>query len=591
MATRLTSITFTGVKEEIERYLRTEHNKAGALFSNASPYGQILSVVESLHQLSMLYIKNAITQFDLGETNNFNSRVIKNTALLAGHIPGRAISATGALRFTVKPEIDLEKEVSNAQITFSNRMTMKNSTNSLFYSLNLGTARRTEKLARGKSFTLPIIQGKWTTSSYTGDGRPMQTINITEIGDQEIENFNIEVVVAGRVWTIKSHVYDLLPDEYACVVRTGFNDGIDVIFGNGGFGKIPDLASPIDITYLKSDGSNGNIYRRTINDWKMIDDLIDADGNNVNIEKVFDVEIHTDINFGSDGETIEFTRGVLPISSNNFVLALPQQFAYHLKRLGVFTHVNAEEKDGTIYIYLTPNIKLFKRQDEDYFSIPISVRTTRNGEDVYSSAFDLDEFEKKKVIQYIKSGGNIMLTSKFIVDSPKLSFYAMNIFVMRYSDATQDSVNAQIYTRISNFFLDLKRIDRIPKSDIVRLLSGIRDIHSVDVTFICKNNEEYHRDGALSLEYSTLTFNSSQYTNISTGQPSVYDSTKVIGLDPVLGDIIFKANELPVIRGGWRDRNGVYYSDDSPSSGDGTSLKSVNVITKGVIDVKNRNPL
>jgi len=591
MATKLTSITFTGVKAEIERYLRTEHNKAGALFSNASPYGQILSVVESLHQLSMLYIKNAITQFDLGETNNFNSRVIKNTALLAGHIPGRAISATGAIRLTVKPEIDLEKEVVNAQITFTNRMTMKNSTNSLFYSLNLGSARRTEKLKRGKSFTLPIIQGKWTTASFTGDGRPMQTINITEIGDQEIENFYVEVVVAGRVYTIKSHLYDLLPDEYSCVVRTGFNDGIDVIFGNGGFGKIPDLASPINISYLKSDGANGNIYRRTINDFKMIDELIDADGNTINIEKVFDVEIHTDINFGSDGETIEFTRGVLPISSNNFVLALPQQFAYHLKRLGVFTHVNAEEKNGTIYIYLTPNIKLFKRQDEDYFSIPIRTESTQNGQVVYSSPFDLDTYEKSKIVKYLKSGGNIMLTSKFIVESPKLSFYSMNIFVMRYSDATQDSVNAQIYTRISNFFLDLKRIDRIPKSDIVRLLSGIRDVHSVDVNFICRNNEEYHKDGALSVEYSTLTFNSSQYTNISSGEPSVYNSTKVIGLDPVLGDIIFNANELPIIRGGWRDRNGVYYSDDSPSSGEGTSLKSVNVITKGVIDVKNRNPL
>lgn len=591
MATKLTSITFTGVKAEIERYLRTEHNKAGALFSNASPYGQILSVVESLHQLSMLYIKNAITQFDLGEANNFNSRVIKNTALLAGHIPGRAISATGAIRLTVKPEIDLEKEVVNAQITFTNRMTMKNSTNSLFYSLNLGSARRTEKLKRGRSFTLPIIQGKWTTASFTGDGRPMQTINITEIGDQEIENFNVEVVVAGRVYTIKSHLYDLLPDEYACVVRTGFNDGIDVVFGNGGFGKIPDLASPINISYLKSDGSNGNIYRRTINDFKMIDELIDADGNTINIEKVFDVEIHTDINFGSDGETIEFTRGVLPISSNNFVLALPQQFAYHLKRLGVFTHVNAEEKNGTIYIYLTPNIKLFKRQDEDYFSIPIRTESTQNGQVVYSSPFDLDTYEKSKIVKYLKSGGNIMLTSKFIVESPKLSFYSMNIFVMRYSDATQDSVNAQIYTRISNFFLDLKRIDRIPKSDIVRLLSGIRDVHSVDVNFICRNNEEYHKDGALSVEYSTLTFNSSQYTNISSGEPSVYNSSKVIGLDPVLGDIIFNANELPIIRGGWRDRNGVYYSDDSPSSGEGTSLKSVNVITKGVIDVKNRNPL
>jgi hypothetical protein len=591
MATKLTSITFGGIKAEIERYLRDEHNKSSTLFSNASPYGQILSVVESLHQLSMLYIKNAIAQFDLGDANSLNPRVIKNSALLAGHIPNRAISATGALRFTVKPDVDLEKEVANSQLTFPNRLTLKNSTNSLFYSLDLGTARRTEKLARGKSFTLNIIQGKWTTTSFTGNGQPMQTINVTETGDVEIENFNIQVVVGGVTWTIKSHLYDLLPDENACVVRTGFNQGIDVVFGNGGFGKIPPLAVAIDITYLKTNGADGNIYRRTVNDWKLIDDLVDSEGGNINIEKVFDVEIHTDINFGADGESVEFTRGVLPISSNNFVLALPQQFAYHLKRLGVFTHVNAMEKDGTIFIYLTPNIKLFKRQDEDYFSIPIRTESTKNGDVLYSSPFDLDNYERNKIVQYLKSGGNIMLTSKFIVESPKLSFYAMNVFVIRYSDATQDSVNSQIFSRISNYFLDLKRIDRIPKVEILRLLSGIRDIHSVDISFICRKNEEYHKDGALSLEYATIRFDSSQYTNISTGESSIYDPTKVIGLDPVLGDIIFQPNELPIIRGGWYDRNGAYYSDDSPSTGQGTSLKAVNVITKGVIDAKNRNPL
>jgi hypothetical protein len=162
---------------------------------------------------------------------------------------------------------------------------------------------------------------------------------------------------------------------------------------------------------------------------------------------------------------------------------------------------------------------------------------------------------------------------------------------MRYSDATQDSVNSQILTSISSYFLDLTRIDRIPKLDILRILSNIRDIHSVDVQFICKKNEDYHRDGALSLEYASLKFDSSLYANPTATNPvtsSNYDPTKVIGLDPVLGDLIFEASELPLIRGGWYDRNGVYYSDESPSQGEGTSLKSVNIITKGVIDAKNR---
>ena len=46
------SITFTSIKNEIETFLRQEYGKASILFTAASPYGQILSVIENLHQLS-----------------------------------------------------------------------------------------------------------------------------------------------------------------------------------------------------------------------------------------------------------------------------------------------------------------------------------------------------------------------------------------------------------------------------------------------------------------------------------------------------------------------------------------------------------
>ena len=132
---KFSAITFSRLKDEIERYLKAEHNKAGVLFSAASPYGQILSVVENLHQLSILYLKNAIDQFDLGKTSSNNERVIRNAAIFAGHIPGRAISATGVLKLTPKNDVDIAEKIANSTILFKSKTLIKNKTNSLFYSL------------------------------------------------------------------------------------------------------------------------------------------------------------------------------------------------------------------------------------------------------------------------------------------------------------------------------------------------------------------------------------------------------------------------------------------------------------------------
>ena len=109
-----------------------------------------------------------------------------------------------------------------------------------------------------------------------------------------------------------------------------------------------------------TNGQDGNIFRRTVNDWKFIDDVVDGFGNTLDITKVFDVLIFNDINFGANRESLTFTRNILPIASNNFVLGLPQQYAYEIKKLGVFSHVNAYEDNSIIYIVATPNIKLFK---------------------------------------------------------------------------------------------------------------------------------------------------------------------------------------------------------------------------------------
>ena len=123
--TKFSSISFSGIKAEIERYLSSEFGKAAILYSPASPYGQILSVLENLHQMSILYLKNAITQLDLSQPNAVNPRVIRNAAIYAGHNPGRSISATGTLKFSLKSTTDIDKDIPGGRVTISNELLIK----------------------------------------------------------------------------------------------------------------------------------------------------------------------------------------------------------------------------------------------------------------------------------------------------------------------------------------------------------------------------------------------------------------------------------------------------------------------------------
>lgn len=563
---KFTELSFTRIKGQIEDFLKTEYGKANILFSRASPYGQILSVIENLHQLSMMYLKNILNSFDINNNSATNNRVVRNTAIFAGHNVGRAISATGTIKLSLKPE----KSASDiGSITFNNKMLLKNENNSLFYSLNLGKDFEIFNVENPNgygqtSIILNVIQGKWILRTYTGLGEALQTISINETGNNDIENFNVQVVVNGEFWIVKNHLYDMIPDEMAVVVKTGLDGGIDIIFGNGSFGMIPRIGSVIEVYYLQTKGSLGNVYRKkNKKEWKFADDVFDKRGDIIRMDEYFNIETFADINYGADAESIEFTRSLLPISSNNYVLATPQQYAYHIKKLGVFSHVSAEEKNGTINISVTPNVNLFKNKNDDYFTIDIST-------------FTLDLYEKNKIDYYLRNSGIIQLTRKYKIINPVLSHYIINVFVVSYSDS--QNLESQIKSVLSDYFLNIGNLNlsitrigkidyfRIAKVDVLKQISNISDIHSVDIQFISKKNEDYHRNGNIEGAID-------------------YDPKRTIGLDPILGDILFETGELPIIRGGWVNRNNIPYDSDINSM----NLKSLNVINNGTVDSKKRD--
>ncbi len=564
-----TEISFNKIKSEIEDHLRTLYNKSNILFTNASPYGQLLNVVSNLYSLSILYLKNTIKQFDLSENNIQNENNVKNAAIYAGHIPSRSVSSTGTIKLTYKTSGDVNNDIPGSRISIPNKLLMKNKTNGLEYSTNIGSDVQTYNINNNTKIFLPIIQGKWDKRTFTGTGEQNQSYQLVLRNGKDIENFNYNVLVNGELFEIKKHIYDILPEEKSCVVRTGYNGGVDILFGNGSFGYIPPISSIIEFEYLTSDGMSGSIFRRTLNDWLFVDQIQTENGGFVDINRFFDVEFYTDINFGCDKESISFTKNLLPISSNNFVIGTPLQYAYNIKRLGVFSHVNAYEDNNSIYVVATPNINIFKNRNSNYFNVD-------------RRAFELDNYEKAKILKYLRSGGNILLTRNITIVSPKLSEYVINIFLITYSDSVDENVDSEIYNKISDYFLGLNKLNRIPKSDIINILSDINDINSIDISFMCKKNEDYHRNAILHTE--NIKNIEADRNDLMINKPLIdYNPNEVIGIDPLLGDIIFESNELPIIRGGFYDRNNIYYNDNI----DGSGLKSINIYRKGKVNRNN----
>jgi len=577
---------------QIRTWLKSTFGTSDAQFSDASPHGQLITLQEELNAHQMLYLKNVTNRLILQD--DVDAKVVQSKAIIAGHKPARPTSATGVLRFRVKPSINIEEFIKGGYISINNYHHLKNKTNNLSYSLETGVEKLIQPINLNSVFYINIIQGRFETQSNTGDGSENQSFTVLTTTTSNIDNNRVNVKYNGLFVEVKDGFIDLLTNELACYTNTAMEGGIDVFFGNGYNGFIPESASQVDITYLLTNGSDGEIINPIANDFKFIEDVYDAEGNVVSMDEVFDIEVDTVIGFASDGETKEMTAAILPYSSRNFVLATPKQFIYHLKRLNRFSKINAYNKlddnlfniteqlvmeaynklkkaidkaidkgniasiklyfnqysklfndyrtnlnDNQIYLYLIPLISKYFNSSVNYFNVPLDV-------------FYLDDEEKEKTINYLRDSATISPNIDITIIQPKLSKYTVFYYISRKanSNVNNDSIKQLIINETSNFLLTYDRTDRIVKSDLINYLkTNIVDIDSLDLHFKCEKNENAKK---------SATFRR---------------SNKLIGIDEIVGDIVIEKDEYAIIRGDWRDSSGNYYSDELSSNG----LKAINI--------------
>lgn len=572
MATfKFIEVKFEQLKQEVNDYIQDLYNKADINLSPADPYGHVLQALEMLFSSSLLYLKNVTAQFDINNPNNNNAKMINALARVAGYNPSRSISSTGTISLQLKPSIDIPTEIPGGKITITNGTKITSKTNNLDYFVDLGGQERaTYIIEANKRIYLPIVQGRIERQTFTGTGNKDQSFSVNLPNGQSVEQYRLSLSVDGQFWNKVEHLFDMLPDDMAWYGRTGIEGGLDIYFGTGNFGRIPGLGDEIEIRYVVSDGSLGNIPHKLSNDWTFVDDVYDGFGSSVDIEQNFNIFIENEVSLGGDNETPTFTKSIMPFTSRNFVLARPEQYIFMLKRLNVFSQIDAftTEKgterdnndptdDSIVYLFLIPNIALFTTGGNSYFDLPLN-------------AFILEESEKNKIERYIRTQGTLAVGTGIKILDPIINKYIINTYLRIFDDAIVENVRSEVLDKLSDYFINIERRGRIPKSDIIRIIEDIDGVDSVDVEFISHANESYHLEFEKFKE-SVMMDN----PNVNPEQITMegYEPKRVIGLDNKLGDIIYSKNELPIIRGGFMNRKKIFFSETPQPKG----LSSVNI--------------
>jgi hypothetical protein len=530
-------------------FLQNTFKQSRSVFTAASPFGQILIVIENLSQLIFYYIEDAITELNINEASRVSS--IYSLASLAGHNPSRAIGATAQIRIIRKPNIT----PTASKAILNNLFRVRCENNGLTYVIELVQDEVRLSLTGTATISLfNIRQGQIESQTFTAKGKAFDSYQLGSPNNFYIDNFNVNVYVNGEKWTKYDSLLDMPRGGKCFLARTGITNGLDIYFGNGSFGKIPDTGSTITVEYLVTDGSAGNVK---VDDprhvqFSFVDTGFSPIGEELSMNEYFSIVTVSPPNFGVDPEDPSLTRLIAPKASKNFALVNTDNYEILLQKMQMFSTIKVyldQDKNGNVLdarminLFLVPDVTQMFKNGTDYFNLPIT-------------NFKLNNFQKNELLKYVEKSGTKMISSDVKIVDPTVTRYVLNVSIIAFDDTSTDIIKSDIADVVGAYFIKLKRHDRVPKSDLIAAIEGIRSVDSVSVNILSELNE---------LD--------------KTSNPS---SSNLIGLDE-FNDIIIALDEFPVLRGGWTDSLGNKYSEGLSD----TSLGALNIQIKSVVQRKN----
>lgn len=505
-------------------------------YTNSTIFGQLINVVGSAVQNILSYIEDSIT-----EQNRYTAtrkRSIYNLASISGYQPSLGTATTCTIAVSFMPSNN-----QSSDIVLHNRTALNCSQNGSTYNIILPQeAIILSPRMDNTTKYLTVVEGRFETQTIHVAGGELYTINIPFQGDCDLDY--LEVMVNNELWEKRDSLYDMDPESNQYMVRTALKKGIDLIFGNGQYGKVLSNEDVVKVTYLLHNGEDGNIVEAENVQFTFNDSLHDTIGNEIDGNTILNVVLcdNDNINSGTNSEDIETVRNMIGLNSRSLVLADPKNYKQYLNRFSFCGYNRTWSEPGSLVInsLILANFKIKMSDGLDYFKL------TEND-------FYLSEQQKQSIIRHINNTGQQIAGAVFNVFNPELVKYAMYLYI-KLKDTTYDTsyISNEIRKLVGSFFADVKSDIFIPKSDIIHLIKDNIDVvDGINVYFISDRNEQALKNH----HYVEKTYNydpSRGTYNIKEEDIYLYDGENPnLGLDSHGNIYLDNADQFPVLMGGW----------------------------------------
>lgn len=500
------------------------YNKFGLTemsYSYANPLGQLILVLMNISRMVLFYIKDASNQTNFKTANRIHS--VQGLAQLQGHNSFRGSCSRTAIKLEIKADYNISNIKGN-YVFIPNNLKLSCINNEHQYIIKMNKEYDKVGIADLNSLQYLIIQGTYKAMEFSSDGRNMQTYTVPVQPKEMIDDEFFFIECNGKKFNRYESMRESLFMDRFVMIRTGLTGGVDIIFGKDSSHTIPKAGEKITVNYISHLGKVANIQSPK---FKFIGVAYDELGNEINLNELFTIfSMDNQTYMGSDPEDMELTKLIAPNIVPNAIIHDKKSLIYYIQKMNLFSNIKVTKKNSTLSAILYPRIKDKMIGNNDYFSSDTNL-------------FLMSSIEKQRILEKLLDKQSNSIEIELL--NPKLVKFGINIIIEVFTSSRlrEEEVISNARSILSNYMLSLKRLNKIPDSDITKILDDMTGVDSVKVDFIVE--KESHTDS--------------------------------------MGNISLPDDSIAVLRGGFTDASGTYVDDSFDRE---SSYSFVNISIKWV---------
>ena len=477
-------------------YMVKKYKQSVKMFSYSTAYGQIILFLNNISQYLFFYIKDSTDQTNFATANR--AYTVHGLAQLSGHLASKGRSAVGEVSLGVKSGINTNLVI-GSKVLITNLSRIKCETYDTNYMFEFSQDFITVDLLNLKANSFRIVEGEEESQSFIGTGEDIQSFELQLPPGKQIDEVFIKVFVNGDQYERVTSLYAASSNQKIFLLRNTPN-GIAIVFGKKLSHTVPQLGNEIVCNYLITKGAAGNIDQIKGITWTFSDPGVDLNGNQIDLNKLLDITCTLNPTLGADEEDMNLTKVIAPNAYGFDILHDKNSLEYYFRKMNYFSTVKIfrdETSDVNSYkVMLLPELSKKLNSGEDYFTLDIN-------------KFILQDYEKTRLLNSIHESGKKSTSVDIHLINPKTFYFSMSVicdvFEFVNSRATNlDDLEVTIRSTLSDYLIQNKRTNKIPHSDIIRILDQITEIDSVKVVFHTEFIESYDTFGNIQLEEDSI---------------------------------------------------------------------------------------